>query len=634
MPTSIGPHQDDRKSESSGDRSPAKLSASPGGGQRSLFEQVRRARLWLPLSIVGVVLLYQLVVLPLGSEPFRFWAPVAFYSILGPLATYITLNWIANEVKQREQAQDDLARLYLELQASHEMLGAIHDVTLRYGAAADLETTMSIAAEGVAEVTGAKAVGLVVGPTELVASHGVDMNGELSADALKRDRRMLAGAVDEPGGTDEGLLVTASGERFTVLSHALTWSGRSEGSLHAYYAAAPDQRSREAFGILASQFSAAAESTRSRMRDLLTLMEVDRTVRAEGNLERMLVTVLNEMMERVAADAGGVFLLDDEQALRLSASVGLPVGAVPVTYRPGESIVGRVALEREPIVVASMGADELHNAGPLLKDAGSAVALPLLADRRLMGVIVLSHRSRDHFHRAAVPYLGLLANQVSLAVRNATAYLQSEELAIVEERSRIAREIHDGVAQMLAFTALKLDLVARLMPRDVDKAAVELDLARGTVRETIRELRRSIFALRPVDLERFGFVETMRRYVADFGQQNDVRVQLEVGALPELSPKSEGVLFRIFQEAMHNVAKHSQARSVTVKLASDVRGMAFVEVTDDGVGFDTDAVSDRVTSAGGLGLRQMRERVQARGGQLELRSEPGRGTSVRAAVPA
>ncbi len=634
MPTSSGPQLDARNGEVPSARARTKLGTAPGGNHGSLFEQVRLARLWLPLSIVGVVLLYQLVILPQGSEQFRFWAPVAFYSILGPLATYITLNWIAKEVKLREQAQDDLARLYLELRASHEMLGAIHDVTLRYGAAPDLETTMNIAAEGVAEVTGAKSVGLVLGPTELVASHGIDMNGELSADVLKRDRRMLAGAVDETGGTDEGVLITAAGEQFTVLSHALTWGGRPEGSLHAYYTAAPDQRSLEAFGILASQFSAAAESTRSRMRDLLTLMEVDRTVRAEGNLERMLVTVLNEMMERITADAGGVFLSDDEQALRLSASVGLPPGAVPVTYRPGEGIVGRVALEREPIVVASMGVEELRNAGPLLVNAGSAVALPLLADRRLLGVIVLSHRSRAHFHKAAIPYLGLLANQVSLAVRNATAYLQSEELAIVEERTRIAREIHDGVAQMLAFTALKLDLVARLIPRDVGKAGLELDLARGTVRETIRELRRSIFALRPVDLERFGFVETVRRYVADFGQQNDVRVQLEVSSLPELSLKSEGVLFRIFQEAMHNVAKHSQARSVTVKLASDARGMAFVEVADDGVGFDMSAVSDRVTSAGGLGLRQMRERVQARGGQLELKSEPGRGTSVRAAVPA
>src|SRR5690606_28868109 len=108
--------------------------------------------------------------------------------------------------------------------------------------------------------------------------------------------------------------------------------------------------------------------------------------------------------------------------------------------------------------------------------------------------------------------------QVSLAVRNARAYLHSEELAIAEERARIAREIHDGVAQSLAFAALKLDLVERLLGRDPKKAAEELAVARATIRETIKEVRRSIFALRPVDLERYGFLETMRRYLVDYGQ--------------------------------------------------------------------------------------------------------------------
>ncbi|NLG08101.1 MAG: GAF domain-containing sensor histidine kinase [Deinococcales bacterium] len=602
----------------------------PAAPQSSLYEQIRLARLWLPLAIVGVVLVFQLVVLPqLGPTP-RVWLPVAFYSVLGPLATYLILNWIALEVRQRERAQTELAHLYDELQASHELLGAIHDVTARYAAAPDLETTMRVAARGVAEVTGARAVGLVVGPTEVGASHGVGMTPELEADALARDRAMVAAADD---GMASAPVTLGSGARLTVLSHALSWGGRSEGSLHAYYDVAPDQRRREAFAILAAQFSAAAESTRARMRDLLTLMEVDRTVRAEGNLERMLVTILHEMMQRVAARAGGVFLSDEEQTLRMSASVGLPRGASPVAYKVGEGIVGRVAAQREPSVLQRLSAEERAGAGPLLKGAGSVLALPLLADDQLLGVTVLVHPDEEHFDRSTIPYLGLLASQVSLAVRNATAYLQSEELAITEERSRIAREIHDGVAQLLAFSALKLDLVERFLDKDLSKARLELEQAKSTVRETIREVRRSIFALRPVDLERYGFVETVRRYAADFGQQNEVRVSLEIGDVGELSVKSEGVLFRIFQEAMHNVAKHARAGLVEVRLGTDEHGMAYVSVRDDGAGFDPEAVGDRVTSAGGLGLKQMRERVEGRGGRLTIESAPGQGTTVCAAVP-
>ncbi|MFA5594471.1 MAG: GAF domain-containing sensor histidine kinase [Trueperaceae bacterium] len=600
--------------------------------QSSLYEQIRLARLWLPLVIIGVVLVFQFVVLPVGEGAFRIWAPVVFYSVLGPIATYVTLNWIASEVQGRERAQADMARLYVELQASHEMLGAIHDVTARYAAAPDLEAVMRVAAEGVVEVTGASAVGLMVGSREMGASHSVNLTPELEADARERDRLIVSATGAEPV-TDEARLLTASGDRYTVLSHALEWGSSTEGSVHAYYEAPPDQRAREAFGILASQYSAAAESTRSRMRDLLTLMEVDRTVRAEGNLQRMLVTILKEMMKRVAAPAGGVFLADEDGTLQMTASVGLPKGAVPLAYRVGEGLVGEVAARREPTVVGTLTEEQRAGAGPLLSGASSVLALPLMSDSRLLGVTVLVHPEPDQFGLESTPYLSLLANQVSLAVRNATAYLQSEELAITEERTRIAREIHDGVAQLLAFSALKLDLVARLMEKDLGRAQVELDLARDTVRETIREIRRSIFALRPVDLERYGFVETVRRYVADFGQQNEVRVRLDVGDVGELTPKSEGVLFRIFQEAMHNVAKHSKANLVEVRLGTDDSGMAFVQVRDDGAGFDVEQVGDRVTSAGGLGLRQMRERVEARGGRLAIASSEGEGTTVRAAVP-
>lgn len=612
-------------------RSPAADSHPARHG--SLYEKVRMARLWLPISIIGVVLVYQVVVVPLGGEEFRFWAQLLFYSILGPLATYMTLNWIAREVRLREKAQDDLARLFDELRASHELLGAIQDVTARFAAAPDLETTVDAAARGVANVTGARSVSLVVGPAEIRATHGVGMRAGLEADALARDLRLRAEAQEGRLGAVEETADLEGGTRRYVLSRPLAWGGRPEGSLHAYYDAPPDARRREAFSILASQFSAAAEATRLRMRDLITLVEVDRSIRAEGNLEKLLDTVLVQMMTRVAAPTGGVFVVDEERVLRLRSYVGLEKGAALSSWRVGEGIVGRVAMGREPQILARLSDEERAAAGPLLRHAGSAVALPMTADERLLGVIVLAHPEPAHFDPAAIPFLGLLASQVSLAVRNATAYLQSEELAITEERARIAREIHDGVAQMLAFSALKLDLVARLLDRDAAKARAELDQARDTVRETIREVRRSIFALRPVDLERHGFVETVRRYAADFGQQNEVRVRVDIDPLPELSVKSEAVLFRIFQEAMHNVAKHARARLVEVHVGTDDQGMAYVQVRDDGAGFELASVRDRVTSAGGLGLRQMRERVEGRGGTFVIEAQPGNGTCVRAAVP-
>ncbi len=592
----------------------------------SLFEQVRLARIWLPATIVGVVLLHQLVLVPVGGARFQFWAQLLFYSILGPLATFLTLNWIATEVRLREQAQNELARLFEELRSSHELLTAIQEVTERFAGAADLESVLNAASRGLCDVTGAEAVGVVMGSAELGVTHGFRLGPLQERDALERD-----GALRAHRRLSEATRI--EGREAWVLTVSLTWGSGLEGSLHAYYGRAPDSRQREAFSILASEFSAAAEATQSRTRDLLTLFDVDRSIRAEGNLERLLHTLLSQMVTRVEAGAGAVYLADEEHLLHLRSAEGVPRTGSPATVREGEGLLGRVARGREPRIVSRLSDSDRVSGGPLLARAASAVVLPLMADGGLLGVVVLTHSDPDHFDAANLPFLGLLAGQVSLAVRNASAYLQSEELAIAEERARIAREIHDGVAQSLAFTALKLDLIQRLLERDPGKAAAELRAAKDTVREMIKEVRRSIFALRPIDLERHGFVETIRRYATDFGQQNEVHVRLEIASLPVLGLKSEAVLFRIFQEAMNNVAKHAHARSVEVRLGGQSDGHAFVRVEDDGAGFDPQLVGDRVTSAGGLGLRQMRERVESRGGRFEVRSAPGEGTMILAAVP-
>lgn len=151
------------------------------------------------------------------------------------------------------------------------------------------------------------------------------------------------------------------------------------------------------------------------------------------------------------------------------------------------------------------------------------------------------------------------------------------------------------------------------------------------LREQIREVRRSIFALRPIDLERYGLLETVRRYVLDFGEQNNLRVHLNVSGDVHLSPGDEAVVFRILQESLNNVAKHARAQEVKVTLHG-AEGVT-LRVQDDGAGFDPDSISGRVSSAGGLGLLQMRERIEARGGLYRVLSSPGHGTLVEAELP-
>jgi len=252
------------------------------------------------------------------------------------------------------------------------------------------------------------------------------------------------------------------------------------------------------------------------------------------------------------------------------------------------------------------------------------LALPLKA-REPVGVLVL--KGEDLSRR--IPFLSFLASQVALAVRNAQAYLKAEELAINEERTRIAREIHDGLAQSLAFMALKLDLVERLWEKDKEAALGALAEVRETLRAQIREVRRSIFALRPIDLERYGFLESLRRYAQAFAEQAGFRVQLSLPERVGLSQASELVLFRVLQEALTNAAKHARPTRVEVVLEPLGERGARLVVRDNGRGF---AVPE-AQGLGGFGLTQMRERVEARGGRFWVVSAPGRGTEVGAEVP-
>lgn len=354
--------------------------------------------------------------------------------------------------------------------------------------------------------------------------------------------------------------------------------------------------------VLAHEVAGALQAVVARSRDLLTLFEVDQALKAEANLDRLLEGLLDRIRAWAGAEGGGVLLLDEEGFLLARVVQGL-------------------ALPSHPFLPE--GAWKAALQGPVFVEKG-VLALPLKA-REPVGVLVL--KGEDLSRR--IPFLSFLASQVALAVRNAQAYLKAEELAINEERTRIAREIHDGLAQSLAFMALKLDLVERLLEKDKEAALGALAEVRETLRAQIREVRRSIFALRPIDLERYGFLESLRRYAQAFAEQAGFRVQLSLPQSVGLSQASELVLFRVLQEALTNAAKHARPTRVEVVLEPLGERGARLVVRDNGRGF---AVPE-AQGLGGFGLTQMRERVEARGGRFWVRSEPGRGTEVGAEVP-
>jgi len=204
------------------------------------------------------------------------------------------------------------------------------------------------------------------------------------------------------------------------------------------------------------------------------------------------------------------------------------------------------------------------------------------------------------------------------------------ERAIADERARIARDIHDGITQTLAFRRMRIDLWLDWLETDRERLRAELLDNKQILREQIAELRRAIFALRPVQFDELGFLGGLHRYVTEFANQHGWRAQIDVSEAPEtLTAEYEAICFRILQESLTNVAKHARARRVTVRIAQADGGLS-ISVRDDGIGFDPGTAMER---SGHVGLRQMQERLHAICGQITVLSKPGAGTEVRGWLP-
>jgi PAS domain S-box-containing protein len=227
-----------------------------------------------------------------------------------------------------------------------------------------------------------------------------------------------------------------------------------------------------------------------------------------------------------------------------------------------------------------------------------------------------------------IPWEGQAAAQMIIRDITAEKYRRTQEAAIAEERRRIAGEIHDGLAQNLAALKVRAGLWHDLVDQNPAQMHAELDQLQILLRENIQDVRRSIFALRPIALDEHGFFPTLRQFLNDFGEQNQLLIHWAVrGAEGDLPVSLELPLFRIIQEALNNVAKHAQAQTLWLDVDVQTQAQARLILRDDGRGFDL-ATLEPAARRGHLGLKQMRERVEQGGGRLEVQSAVGHGTTL------
>jgi signal transduction histidine kinase len=263
-------------------------------------------------------------------------------------------------------------------------------------------------------------------------------------------------------------------------------------------------------------------------------------------------------------------------------------------------------------------------------DMRSFLGVPIVSRGSVIGAVYLTDKeAAAEFGDDEQQLIEMLAAHAAIAIENARLYERSRELSIVEERNRLARDLHDSVAQKLFGVTLTAEAAATLLERDPAKARVELERLGELSREAMDELRSLVHELRPPALDAEGLVTTLRKHVEVVRRVHGVEIGLEVQGSPERSPRRDGEVFRIAQEALSNAVRHAAPTRVEVTLAAR-DGRLVLTVADDGSGFDP---AERALRSRRLGLTSMEERAELVGGRLTIESAPSAGTTVRLEVP-
>ncbi|MGH3910008.1 MAG: GAF domain-containing sensor histidine kinase, partial [Pseudonocardiaceae bacterium] len=267
---------------------------------------------------------------------------------------------------------------------------------------------------------------------------------------------------------------------------------------------------------------------------------------------------------------------------------------------------------------------------PAHPELADFLGMPITDGDEILGELFLANKNAPGgFTADDEELLSVLAAHAAIALVNARLHERSRELSIVEERNRIARELHDALTQKLFSLRLTTEAAASLVGRDAARAAEELATVRRLAAEATEELSSIVVGLRPPALAGDGLDVALRKQAELLDRVHGARVRFAGEAVPRLTEAGEEAAYRIAQEALHNALRHAQPTQVDIRLACQ-DGAVVLEVNDDGRGFDTGRSAQ---SARRFGLISMRERARTAGGNLVVTSRPGGGTAVRLEVP-
>ena len=361
--------------------------------------------------------------------------------------------------------------------------------------------------------------------------------------------------------------------------------------------------------------------------------EVGRQITSIMEIDQLLNQVAHSIHKTFGYDHVAIAMIEDDFAV-------YRVGAGPLWENPAfnfnpsrlkigsEGITGRVAASGDMVYLPDVRKDpgyvEMQGSKTL-----SEITVPIKVKDKVIGVLDAQSERVNAFDDTDLVVLQSLADQTAVAIENAQLYRQAKQLAVVKERNRLARELHDSVTQALYGITLHAEAAFRqLDAKNIPLANEQLDELRSTAQEALREMRLLIFELRPSVVEMQGLIPALRARLEAVEERAGMNVEINVDENLELSDRIQDGLYRIAQEALNNALKHAKANQIILNLTGTMSRVT-MEIMDDGVGFKP----DESIEGGGLGLDGIIERAELLNGELTLDSWPGRGTTIRIEVP-
>lgn len=334
-----------------------------------------------------------------------------------------------------------------------------------------------------------------------------------------------------------------------------------------------------------------------------------------------------------------------KEGLVIGTARGLPPADQGVILRAREGVLAEILQRGEPQILTQLGQDPELNRLVALQNCGSAYCLPLVRGMQIFGAMLFSHPDPDFFTPDRCELLEIISHQVTIALQNARLFQQLEEerqrlIETTEEaHKKLARDLHDGPTQSISAIAMRLSILRKRLESGATNGQVteELKQIEALARRTTEEIRHMLFTLRPLILESEGLIPALQVMCEKMWAlyQQKVTLDTDPDVVKRLDPNRQTVIFYIIEEAVNNARKHAEASEIRVRIRFLPREqeIAFVEIADNGKGFDPKEVEMNYEHRGSLGMVNLRERTELLNGLLYIDSAPGKGTRVYIVIP-